>query len=336
MKPIQSILALATFSLVACGGMSDEDIRKALNNAEPAQESTLQFKFGETWTGTRVAKSVNGIPYKFEGGVSTLCSQGAAGDGATTCGTPAAGTSIRTTLVNATVLGRSDTAITELPGWAVQEVNTVTTDDEIFFAAAGTYSTLNNPNTSKETQLYTLAEKNNFVIRIDEDQANLDSTGGRAIYPSHPQRGRTYTDDTGMSWTVTGATRVPLAKGTVAAAAVSATTTIEQKIDPASLATFKEKCFFKRSAGANFTVEVRGECLNPLVVKNEVRVEIGHDLALRQTTRVETLEVTDYGIRDAGGNLSQTLPNSVTGDFVFLYDIFIEEETFTMSDIVIP
>lgn len=337
MKNIQIMLALATLSLAACDGLSDDDIRMALNNAEPAQASHLQFRAGETWTGTRTEREVFGIPYKYEKGKATLCEQGEASNSATRCGSPSSGVNTKTTQVNATVLGKSDTASTQLPGWAVQEVNTVVQDVENFYAAAGTYTEVNDPLTSTVTTLYTLAEHGNFVVRLDENVFDVDASKGDTLYPSHPQRGRSYTDDAGISWTVTSTTRVTLASGKASGAAISAATAPEALTDLANLTAFKEKCFYKMNqGGSTYSVEIRDDCTNTLTVKFELTAEVGYDLALRQRVYVERMDITDYGVRDAGGNLSQNLPDSVTGDFVFLYEISSEEETFTMTDIKFP
>lgn len=342
MKTIRaSILAFAGLALVACG-VSDEEIQDALKNADPV-ESSLNFKVGEKWTAVKtvvrkgnVGNQLTGsdLQYKYEKGVSTPCEQGAASSSASNCGVVTAVILTETTTYSSVVTEKTDPAATETPGFVVAESATVKTEEQFLYPVTGTQSTANLPTVGFENSLYTLTELNNFIVRINE-QNESDLGASETLVPSHPEGGRIYTDEDGMSWSFTTATTIALASRSVRALVGKVATSQTSGI---TLETLKAKCFRRDPAGGvsttNSDINIHGDCTNQIQLVYDREIHVGLDLKLYETIKSVVINITGYGVRDNAGFLvNNNVANSLAGEFVFTYDAVESETTYKVSDV---
>jgi hypothetical protein len=341
MKTIRaSILAVAGVALAACGGVSDDDIRDALKEALPAQ-STLNYAVGENWKATEVVtakgavgKGLTGsnLQYKFEKGAATPCARSAARTSATNCGILQSVVSKTTTEYDSTVTGKTDTAVGDLPGWVVIELAKQTIDEQRLYPVSGTQESSNLPVVNQANSIYTLAERNNFVVRIDGES---DVGASTTLWPSHIEGGRTYTDDTGMSWAFTTATTINLTSRNVRALTGVVATNQDAAI---TLAELQQKCFRREpwngSSTTNSNIVLHSDCSGQIQLVYDRKVDIGLDLKLHEEITAVTIQIQDYGVRDTLGVLqNNNVPNVPAGEIVFLYDAVETVTSYAVSDV---
>lgn len=329
MKNIRfSMMALVGAGLIACGTPSNDDIKDALRDAD-AQQSSLNLKVGETITRKRVVVSrgdvgvglggTSDIQYKYEKGTATVCQHTAAAGSTTNCGAFQSVILTETTESTAVVKEKADVAFSELPGFVVEETRKETTDEQFLYPVAGTNSSGNVPSTTTGNMLYTVAEWNNFVVQVGEGGEG-DVGNSTTLFPVSPAAGRTYTDDNGASWTVTGTELVTAGPTSVRAAAITVAT--DKNI--VDLAELQQKCFTRVPSGGtsttNYDVDMAAECGGTLQLVYDHTMQVGLDLVLRETKKTVEIQIVQWGVRDAAGVLDRTnVPNTVISDYVFFY-----------------
>lgn len=329
MKTIRfSMMALVGAGLIACGDVSNDDIKGALQDAD-ATQSRLNIRVGETITRKRVEISrgdvgvglggTSDIQYKFEQGKATVCEHNAAGGSTTNCG--AFQSVLRTVTTESTdvVKEKADLAFSELPGYVVEQTQKVTEDEQFFYPVAGTNSSGNVPSVSTSNMLYTIGEWNNFVVIVPEGGEG-DVGNSATLYPVNPARNRTYTDDRGRSWTVTGVETVTAGATSVAAATI----TVATNKNIVNLTELRDKCFTKQPSGGvsttNYDVRMAPECGGTMQLVYEHTLQVGLDLILRETMKTVEIDIVDWGVRDTNGFLDRTnVPTTVGGEVVFFY-----------------
>lgn len=333
-----TVLLLAGFSLAACGTPSEDDLKDAIRTGN-RERSGLNYKVGEKYKEKRVVVkrgdvggSLTGsdVQYKYENGEAKPCAHAAASNSTTDCGVFRSVVRTETTTLDGEVTRKADLAWSSLPGFIIQETAQTTVDEQWYWPVAGTNSTGNVPSSSSGSLLRSVGERNGFVVAIEEGGEG-DVGNSATLFPSSPRSGRTYTDDRGMSWTVTDAVRATVGSYTVSAAAMTVATDRNVR----SLEEIKKRCVFREGQTATtFRVSVVPECKGTLQLVYEHKLEVGLDLVLREHLKTVEMQIVDAGVRDpSGAFLTSNITTGNNGDFVIFYTTVETEETRELTDL---
>ncbi len=285
------LLGLASLALTACG-LSEEELRQALEAAEPPPSSQLDFRVGQSWTESLTNKKTRRL-LKYENGSYAYCDLGDFNTGSECPSEVVADTNVTTSETVNYVVAKVDAAPLALPGFAVRATTTTSKN----------WAYLDDVVESRSTELFTLGEHNGFVVKLVGD-GDLDETMREALYPARPEIGGVYVDDKGAAWRVPEATTVDIGDLTDLQAhrIVKTTKLAKEGIDRDWLI---RNCVLKTTLSDTDTrvraLNDSGEpCREPWLVEESIETVVHDDIRVKYTLRQRWLSLYTVGARIDG------------------------------------